>query len=215
MIYFNADTDKSQILSDNKGKVGIYMWTHIESGRRYVGSAVDLSKRLGYHLHKSYLESFKGISYIYNVLLHYGHSVFSLSILEITYIPNVSKEEARKIILEREQNNIDTLKPEYNINPTAGSRLGSNHSEDTKALLSKINKGINHPMFGKILSGKTKTLISLAMSGENNPMFGKTGENSPLFGQRHSVETKVKMSFIKVGKNNPMYGEYKKYLFIL
>jgi len=86
MIYFNADTDKSQILSDNKGKVGIYMWTHIESGRRYVGSAVDLSKRLGYHLHKSYLESFKGISYIYNVLLHYGHSVFSLSILEITYI---------------------------------------------------------------------------------------------------------------------------------
>jgi hypothetical protein len=30
-VYNNADTDKLQILSDNKGKAGIYQWTHNES----------------------------------------------------------------------------------------------------------------------------------------------------------------------------------------
>lgn len=28
IIYNNVDTDKSIILSNNKGKAGIYMWTH-------------------------------------------------------------------------------------------------------------------------------------------------------------------------------------------
>lgn len=27
-FYNNADTDKLQILEDNKGKAGIYVWTH-------------------------------------------------------------------------------------------------------------------------------------------------------------------------------------------
>jgi len=46
MIYSNADANKLQILSENKEKAGIYMWTHNASGKRYVGPAVDLSKRL-------------------------------------------------------------------------------------------------------------------------------------------------------------------------
>jgi len=45
-IYHNADSDKSRILAENSGKSGIYVWTHNLSGKIYVGSAVDLSKRL-------------------------------------------------------------------------------------------------------------------------------------------------------------------------
>jgi hypothetical protein len=41
IIYSNAETDRSQILSDNKGKAAIYLWTHRESGRTYVGLAFD------------------------------------------------------------------------------------------------------------------------------------------------------------------------------
>lgn len=44
IIYNNADTEKSRILSDNRGKAGIYMWTHLETKRIYIGSAIDLSK---------------------------------------------------------------------------------------------------------------------------------------------------------------------------
>ena len=29
MIYANADTDKLQILSDNKGKSGVYLWRNL------------------------------------------------------------------------------------------------------------------------------------------------------------------------------------------
>jgi hypothetical protein len=46
IVYNNVGMDKSRILSDNKGKIGIYMWTHIETGRIYIGSAFDLSDRL-------------------------------------------------------------------------------------------------------------------------------------------------------------------------
>jgi len=44
MIYSIADTNKLQILKDNKGKTGIYMWTHLKSGKRYIGSGINLSK---------------------------------------------------------------------------------------------------------------------------------------------------------------------------
>jgi len=33
IVYNNADTDKLRILTDNKSKAGIYLWTHIESGK--------------------------------------------------------------------------------------------------------------------------------------------------------------------------------------
>jgi hypothetical protein len=32
MIYNNAETDKSSILTDNKHKTGIYQWKHNKSG---------------------------------------------------------------------------------------------------------------------------------------------------------------------------------------
>ncbi len=44
IIYESADKDKIQILKENKNLAEIYLWTHKESGKTYVGSAVDLSK---------------------------------------------------------------------------------------------------------------------------------------------------------------------------
>jgi hypothetical protein len=44
ITYLNAGTEKFSILSDNKDKSSIYMWVHNESGKKYIGSAVDLSK---------------------------------------------------------------------------------------------------------------------------------------------------------------------------
>lgn len=55
-IYNNADSDKSRILTDLKGKAGIFMWTHIETGTIYIGSAIDLSKRFYQYYSFSYLK---------------------------------------------------------------------------------------------------------------------------------------------------------------
>lgn len=46
LYYPNAETYKSVILNDNKGKPGIHRWTHISSGKIYIGSAINISKRL-------------------------------------------------------------------------------------------------------------------------------------------------------------------------
>lgn len=162
MIYHNSSIDKDKILKDNKGKAGIYMWIHKESGKIYIGSAFDLSKRLRNYFKISYLK--QADYYISRALLRYSHLAFSLSMIEYIDITNLSKEDARKLILEREQYYLDFIfledKPNtYNINPSAGSRLGSLHTEKTKALLSQAMAGENHPNFGKFLSVETKALI--------------------------------------------------------
>src|SRR5690242_16413417 len=79
IIYQNPETDKTNILLDNKGKTGVYQWKHNESGKIYIGSAGNLSKRLSLYFSPNFLERFKSM-YIYNALLHHGHSAFSLSI---------------------------------------------------------------------------------------------------------------------------------------
>ena len=167
VTYNNAETDKSKILSDNKGKAGIYQWTHIESGKIYIGSAIDLSKRLNRYY--SCLELKRVDNYICRALLDHTHSAFSLAILEFIDILNLGKEETRKIILGQEQCYLNLVfsgedKPNsYNLLPTAGSSLGYKH---TKQSLAKF-------------------------SGENHHMFGRTDEKNPFFGR--SEETLAKM----------------------
>jgi hypothetical protein len=140
ILYNNAETDKLQILSDNKGKTGIYMWIHKESGKRYIGSALESSKRL--RSYYSITELKRANNYISRALLHHTHSAFSLSILEIIYIFSKSVEETRKLILSREQYYIDTFMPQYNIFRIAGSSLGYKHSEESLVKMSEAKKGI-------------------------------------------------------------------------
>jgi group I intron endonuclease len=192
MIYNNAETDKSIIFSDNKGKSIIYMWTYKETGKIYIGSAFDSSKRLKDYYSTYYLK--QANSYICKALLLHTHSAFSLSILEYIDIKDLSKEKARLLILEREQYYLDLIfsidEPNiYNLLKEAGSRLGSKHSPETIAKLS----GENNPSYGKTPS--IETLIKMAES--------KLGEKNPNFGKTLSISTITLMSKAKIGKNNP------------
>ena len=45
-FYENADAQKLQILADNKGKSGVYLWKNKKNGKLYVGSSQDLARRL-------------------------------------------------------------------------------------------------------------------------------------------------------------------------
>lgn len=192
-IYNNADIEKQNILKDNKGKAGIYIWTHIESGKRYVGSAVDLSKRFKTYFTENVLNQGRNLnSYINRALLQHGYSAFSLAIIEYIDTTDLDKKEARELILSREQFYIDSLSPEYNILLTAGSSLGYIHREESIALMSEIKKGEKNPMFGK-----TK---------EQNPAYGKThsAESLALISEAsknrlHSIETKAAMSESRKG----------------
>nr|QDG01234.1 hypothetical protein [Scytalidium sp.] len=54
--YLNADLHKVEILKANRNKTGIYKWTHLKSGKSYIGSAIDLSRRFKNYYNLSYLE---------------------------------------------------------------------------------------------------------------------------------------------------------------
>lgn len=208
IVYSNVDTERSQILKDNKDKTGVYKWTHKESNKIYVGSTFNLAERLGRYFSKNYIENVKGNSHIYNAILIHGYSAFSLTILEYIDISNLSKDDARKLILTREQCYLDSIfsvdKPNtYNILITAGSLLGYKHSMESLAKMS----GENHPNFGKQLSPYTKERISEALSGENNSQFGKKGVNNPNFGKICLPSTRAKISIAQQGEKNSFFGK--------
>jgi len=46
-VYPNAEAEKSLILAENKDRVGVYCWTNLISGNKYVGSSASLGRRLG------------------------------------------------------------------------------------------------------------------------------------------------------------------------
>lgn len=205
MVYSNADTDKLRILTENKGKSGIYQWTHLEFNKVYIGSAIDISTRLYSYYSLPYLNRLKKNSYIYSAIILYGYSSFSLSILEYIDIPKLNPESAKNLILEREQFFLDSIfsvdEPNtFNILKRAGNSFGFKHSEETLEKLSEMNKGKNHPSYGLFRTEETKALMSLSKIGENNPMFGKTGKDNPSFGKKRNEGTRAKMAAKRVKK---------------
>lgn len=135
--------------------------------------------------------------YISRALLYHGYFGFSLAILEYVDISNLSLEQAKKLIVAREQFYIDSLEPAYNLLSIAGSRLGSKHTEESIVKMNVAKSGENHPMFGKFHSEETLIRMSEAKSGDKHPrgMLGKT----------HSAETLAKMSEAKSGENHPIF----------
>ena len=129
--------------------------------------------------------------------------------MEYIDITDLSKEETRLLILEREQFYLNLAFSEdvpntYNILKVAGSLLGFKHSEESIAIISVALKGKN---LGKLYSPETKAKMSEAKAAENNPMFGKTGETHPMFGITHSAEAIKKMS--EARKGVPKTEEHK------
>lgn len=157
----------SQIYTDNKDKSGIYRWTNNLNGKTYVGSGVNLAKRLRSYFNVKELN--RKSSPIQDALLKYGHSSFTLEIMEYT---------TREKVIHREQYYINLLVPEYNVLNNAYSLLGFKHSQETldklkskvisaehKSLLSSVHRG-------KTVSSETREKLSIATSNyrRDNPL---------------------------------------------
>ena len=129
-IYVDADTQKELIIRQNRGRAGVYCWINKLSGKSYVGSSVNLSKRFNQYYNYNHLVENKNMI-ICRALLKNGYSKFMVEILEFC-------DKSR--LLEREQYYLDLLKPEYNILTKAGSSLGFKHSEDTILKMQKAKR---------------------------------------------------------------------------
>lgn len=165
--YLKPSIQKDSIFSENRGKSGIYCWVNTISGKFYIGSAMNLSTRL-YSYYSTLALKRNSSMLICLALIKYGHSSFSLYILEYC---------DKKDTIKREQYYFDLLKPSYNILSVAGSPLGKIQTEATKLKISKamqqLPNGDKHPMFGKILSEEIREKMRAAKLGTNHFGYGK------------------------------------------
>ena len=101
---------------------GIYCIRNTRNDKRYVGSAVNIAAR--YRTHKYDLRRGKHHSpHLQNSWVKHGPDAFEFVVLE---------ECAVDELIQREQRWMDSLSPEYNVLPNAGSNLGYRWSEEQK-----------------------------------------------------------------------------------
>lgn len=123
-VYNNVLEDYSTIINSNKNKIGIYLWFNNLTKDFYIGSSINLSRRLLSYFNKSYLIHPKNKNIIICKSLNkYSHNNISLVIIEYC-----DKDK----LIEREQYWIDNLKPTYNVLNIAYSSIGYKHTEESE-----------------------------------------------------------------------------------
>jgi hypothetical protein len=152
--YLDTVTQKADILKENEGKSGLYLFTNKVNGKKYVGSAANLRIRLMQYFNPKYLDR-KNYMYISRAILKHGVCNFSLAILEYC---------DPSLCTVRESFYISSLKPEYNILSIGGSSLGYNHTLETREKMSRSQKllgrsGKNNPSYGAPVSEETRAKI--------------------------------------------------------
>lgn len=162
--YDNPIEQRGQIRKDNDGKPGIYMWVNNVNGKIYVGSGIYLYKRITDYYRPWYFKSRTSL-YILRAILKYGLINFSLVILEHTDPNN---------LIMCEQKWMDLLKPEYNLNPVAGSSKGYEHTPESIA-----------KMKNRLITEETKLKMSESAKGR----LKWQGKQGPFEGKKHSEKS--------------------------
>lgn len=131
---------------------GIYSITNTISGRKYVGSSVNIKQRWVTH-RRSLINGRHENSRLQAAFKKYGIEAFVFAVIEV--VPDLST------MLEREQYWLDELavaKHGYNISPTAGNRTGVKMSDESRAKMSSKAKG-------RIITPEHRAKLSAAMKG--------------------------------------------------
>lgn len=165
--YANAEKSRAILVKENSKRSVIYQGTCLITGKIYIGSAIDGSKRLTSYWFPSLLA--RNLP-IYKSLLFYFHINHSLAILEdLGLTSEVSKEE----LLRREQYYIDMLFKTYpllalNLAITAGNTLGIKHGTE----FANKRSGILNPMYSLAKSKEFIAMQNRDKRGSNNPQYG-------------------------------------------
>lgn len=154
----------------------VYMIYNKVNGKIYVGKSGH-SRRWYEHLKiakggkDKYADKY---SVVHAAINKYGPDNFVFKIIEYTETDEEAlRRETQWIFLLREKGY--TL---YNLTDGGDGAVGFKHSEETKKLLSEINSGANHPLFGTHRSEETKNKISEGHIGvEREPFSSEWKKN--------------------------------------
>lgn len=181
-VYKDMRLQKKQIIEDNKGKCGIYVFTNKITGRRYVGSSLNLGRRLrDYYSNIRMLNTLqRSTMVIYLAILKYEISAFELEILEYC---------DPSVVRARETYYIKSLNPEYNILRTGGSSLGYKHSIISCMKMSKAALGRKHSEETRALIRESALLRKRSKHSEET----RAKMSKAALGRKHSEETRAKL----------------------
>lgn len=178
-----------------KPKSGIYKIEHIESGKLYIGSAVNLLNRKATHfsllrngLHKN--------SKLQNAFNKHGEDSFVFSV--ILYCKDID-------LVMYEQKAIDSFNSVdsgYNVLRVAGSALGFKHSESHKESLIGNKRAL-----GLVHTKQAKEKISSALIGNKysigavKPESARMAVSVALKGRKQSIEhVKKRIEAVTIAK---------------
>lgn len=153
VIFFSdVKASKRDIYKSLRNKSGVYLFINKNTNHLYVGSSVNLSRRMGIHFYNANSSKQTNVI-ITRAMRKYGLENFSLAILEFC-----NKDLTTCVKLEQKW--IDYYNPEYNVLKVVGSSSGLKHSEETIIKLKKMFSKEKHPKFGYVTSSETKKAIS-------------------------------------------------------
>ena len=180
----------------NERITGIYKIVNTVNGHMYVGSATNIKVR--WRKHKSDLKRSNHHSQkLQRAWNKYGEEAFEFSVIE-------ECEPIKEIILGREQFWIDYYKAcdnhNYNVAKVAGSCAGCKATEETRKILSEINRGELNSFYGKHHSEETKKLLSDSAKGRTHSQESIEKMSKAQKGRIVSAETREKMSKAQKGK---------------
>lgn len=162
---------------------GIYQIKGFKSDKLYIGSAVNIKNRWRCHIYDLKLAK-HGNVYLSAIYKGYGIEGLEFKILEI--LDNPSE------LIEKEQawiDSLNTVAPNgYNVNPNAGSRLGTKHTIETRSKLLKA-RNLRAP-----ISQETRDEMSRAHIGRIFTPEWREKLSKARLGIVFSEETRAKMS---------------------
>lgn len=171
------------------GGCGVYSIKNITNNQEYIGSSINIRKRLTAHL--SLLNNGKHT----NVKLQRSYDKYSVNNFSFCVLRLCGQTDLENFEQEWCEKNV----PFFNIRKIIKSNYGTKLSEETKLRMSKAKKG-------KPLNEKQKIHLSNIQNRRKGiPVLGKVKESLKLgslasVGIKRSKETKDKISQSKIGK---------------
>jgi group I intron endonuclease len=165
---------------------GIYAIVNNTTNSMYIGSAVNIPRRL--NTHRQLLRKGKHYSaHLQNAYRKYSPEVFSYEVIEFV--------DDKTALIAKEQLWIDFFSPAYNKRKKANSPLGIKHTEETRAKMSLAHKN-------KIFTEEHRANISAAKKGVSMSESQKTLLSQIHKGKTITSETKSKLSIALTGNKN-------------
>lgn len=191
---------------------GIYRYTNLINGKRYIGQSINIEKRYGAHLWFAENKSDSELPYFERAIKKYGIDNFRFEILEFC-TPDELNDLETYWIDYYQTCCVSTTYDGYGYNLTTGGGSSSGY----KLFYDVWNKGktgvYTEEQIKRISDGTIKGMHkpehweNYINSIKNRNMYG---ENNPFFGKHHTQEALDKMNRTGMKHSDETISEFKK-----